>query len=222
METYSDRIIRRMNELNLAQKHVASATGAARSTVSGWLSGVAQPSGKRLLFLANLLQVSADWILTGKEASNRSIVTVFDDGEDQRMIPVLSMVQAGNWTAVLNDGLNEATEYLPWIKAIGDNGFAVVVSGYSMSPYFLPNDRLYVNPDLEAGNEDLVIAMCNDDSEATFKQLIIEGGQKYLVPLNKDWLGAKVINLDETCSIKGVVVSSVRPIDKRMFRSAHS
>lgn len=66
MSTYSDRIFLRMNELGLSQTEISKATGAARSTVHGWLNNVAQPSGQRLLLLAATLKTSADWILTGK------------------------------------------------------------------------------------------------------------------------------------------------------------
>lgn len=179
--------------------------------------------------------LDANWLIHGEGVAHSSQAqsqsgqtqfqfqgTTYDDGLPQRVIPVLSMVQAGHWTPVMSCGLNEAIEYMPWIKDVGDNGFGVIVTGYSMAPYFLPNDRLYVNPDLDPLNEDLVIAMCDHETEATFKQLIIEAGRKYLVPLNKDWIGSKAIELDHACSIKGVVVSSVRPVDKRLYRAAHS
>lgn len=75
MSTYSDRILERMKELNLKQIDLANATGAARSTVNGWLNNVAHPSGLRLLKLAEVLKTSPDWILDG--GSN----AVFSDKE---------------------------------------------------------------------------------------------------------------------------------------------
>ena len=217
-----DRIQQKLSEKDLKQADIARSTGVSTAAVTKWLNGDNVPKSANLQSIARLLGVSAQWLLTGKADPAHVIPPILDDGLPNRTIPVLSMVQAGHWTPVMASDLSETTEYLPWIKEVGNNGFSVIVGGYSMSPYFLPNDRLYVNPDMEASNEDLVIAMCNDDSEATFKQLIVEAGQKYLMPLNKDWVGSKIIQLDETCSIKGVVVSSIRSIDKRMFRSAHS
>lgn len=79
MHTYSDRIFKRMNELGLSQGELAKATGAARSTVHGWINNVAQPSGQRLLLLASTLKTSVDWILNGTEPSQT---------QSQQLLPV--------------------------------------------------------------------------------------------------------------------------------------
>lgn len=197
--------------------------GESPQTITNWSKrGI---SKRAAINVAKVYGLDSIWLLTGQNIQSMEpweSRTTYDDGLASRQVPIISMVQAGHWTPVMASDLSEETEWIPWIKEVGNNGFGVIVSGYSMSPYFLPNDRLYVNPDMDAANEDLVIAMCENDSEATFKQLIVDSGKKYLVPLNKEWLGGQAIELDRTCTIKGVVVSSIRPIDKRLYRSAHS
>ena len=84
----------------------------------------------------------------------------------------------------------------------------------SSHPKFEPEDRIYVNPDFQVVDlktGDLVIVSCAGDSEATFKQLIIEGATKYLKPLNPKW-DEQIIKLTEGCRLVGKVVGLYRKI----------
>jgi SOS-response transcriptional repressor LexA len=132
-----------------------------------------------------------------------------------RPIPVISWVAAGSLSSietVLRD--TEIDEWLPPNKDCGKSGYGLKVTGMSMSPFFLPDDRIYVNPevqtfDLQTG--DLVIIACYGETEATFKKLIIEGDNKYLQPLNPNW-PEQIIKLTEDCRLVGKVVGLYRKI----------
>lgn len=132
-----------------------------------------------------------------------------------RPVPVISWVAAGSFEpieTVLKDA--EIEEHLPPIKECGKNGYGLVVVGNSMKPDFKPGDRIYVNPDIQTFDlqtDDLVIIACSGESEATFKKLIIEGGDKYLQPLNPDW-PEQIIKLTEDCRLVGKVVGLYRKI----------
>lgn len=130
-------------------------------------------------------------------------------------IPVISWVAAGSFTAietVIKDA--EIDEWLPPNKDCGKNGYGLIVTGVSMSPKFEIGDRIYVNPDVQTfdlQSDDLVIVSCAGDTEATFKQLIIEGGSQYLKPLNPNW-PEQIIKLSEDCRLVGKVVGLYRKI----------
>lgn len=132
-----------------------------------------------------------------------------------RPIPVISWVQAGSWTGMDSVPIGtEFDEHLPPLIDCGKNGYGLVVIGNSMKPDFKPEDRIYVNPDIQAFDlktDDLVIVSCEGDTEATFKKLIIEGGDKYLQPLNPDW-PEQIIKLTEDCRLVGKVVGLYRKI----------
>lgn len=131
------------------------------------------------------------------------------------LIPVISWVAAGSFSnveTVLKD--TEINEWLPHNNDAGKNGYGLIVTGYSMSPRFEPEDRIYVNPDFPVNDlktGDLVIVACFGDTEATFKQLVIEGTTKYLQPLNPNW-EEKVIKLTSNCRLVGKVVGLYRKI----------
>ena len=56
-----------------------------------------------------------------------------------------------------------------------------------------PRKRLGIGPSLEG------------DREATFRQLIVEGGRRYLKALNPHW-PERIVEIDEDTVIRGVVV----------------
>lgn len=99
-------------------------------------------------------------------------------------VPLVSSVAAGMFT--------EATDLMPagfadeWVSCsvpVKDHTFALRVEGDSMEPRFAEGMILIVEPDMSPQPGDFVIAK-NGDNEATFKQLVRDGGDSYLKPLN--------------------------------------
>lgn len=83
-----------------------------------------------------------------------------------------------------------------------------------MKPDFKPGIESMWTLDIQAFDlqtDDLVIVACNGDTEATFKKLIIEGGERYLQPLNPNW-PEQIIKLSEGCRLIGKVVGLYRKI----------
>jgi len=212
------RLQEKLKEKGYKPADLARAAEVSGVAAGKWIHGDSQPKAGKLKLIARFLDVSDDWLLTGKEASPR-----LDNNVDLsqripfegRPVPVISWVAAGAFDpiqTVLKDA--EIDEYLPPIKECGRNGYGLVVTGISMSPKFEPEDRIYVNPDFQVSDlktGDLVIVSCTGDSEATFKQLIIEGTTKYLKPLNPKW-DEQIIKLTEDCRLVGKVVGLYRKI----------
>ena len=212
------RLQEKLKEKGYKPADLARAAEVSGVAAGKWIHGDSQPKAGKLKLIARFLDVSDDWLLTGREASPR-----LDNNVDLsqripfegRPVPVISWVAAGSFgpiATVLEDA--EVDEYLPPIKECGKNGYGLVVTGISMSPKFEPEDRIYVNPDFQVSDlktGDLVIVSCTGDNEATFKQLIIEGTTKYLKPLNPKW-DEQIIKLTEDCRLVGKVVGLYRKI----------
>ena len=212
------RLQEKLKEKGYKPADLARAAEVSGVAAGKWIHGDSQPKAGKLKLIARFLDVSDDWLLTGREASPR-----LDNNVDLsqripfegRPVPVISWVAAGAFDpiqTVLKDA--EIDEYLPPIKECGKNGYGLVVTGISMSPKFEPEDRIYVNPDFQVSDlktGDLVIVSCTGDNEATFKQLIIEGTTKYLKPLNPKW-DEQIIKLTEDSRLVGKVVGLYRKI----------
>lgn len=202
---------------------LANFVGVSKVNVGLWLNGPTQElEGSNLLKAATYLKVNSRW-LAGEKApmilENHKLDNNVDLSQkislEGRPVPVISWIQAGPWTGIQSVPADtEFEEWLPPNKDCGKNGYGLVVKGVSMSPKFEPEDRIYVNPDIQTFDlqtDDLVIISCTGETEATFKKLIIEGGEKYLQPLNPNW-PEQIIKLTEDCRLVGKVVGLYRKI----------
>ena len=100
-------------------------------------------------------------------------------------VPLISWVQAGDYVEAID--LFQPGDAEDWIETtvnIGPHTFAVRVIGDSMEGEFPAGTLLVVEPDMQAAPGHFVIVR-NGDSEATFKQLVKDGGDFYLKPLNE-------------------------------------
>lgn len=101
-------------------------------------------------------------------------------------VPLISDVQAGMYKEFVDnfqpgDGGKEAIQTAVPIKR---HTFALRVVGDSMEPKFQEGMILIVEPEMEPNPGDFVIAR-NGNNETTFKQLIKDGSDWYLKPMNE-------------------------------------
>lgn len=125
--------------------------------------------------------------------------------------PLISWVRAGDFCAV-HDPLQpgDAEEWLACPVTHSDSTFVLRVRGESMlnphgRPSFSDGDLIFVDPERQPVHGSLVIVRLDDEKEATFKRLIIEGARKYLKPLNPSW-PEQIIEISQDAMICGVVI----------------
>lgn len=124
--------------------------------------------------------------------------------------PLISWVQAGTWEEIVDNFAPGDAEQ--WIEApvkVSKNSYWLRVVGESMldptgKRSFKDGDLVLVEPHAYAENGSLVVVRLDDESEATFKQLIIEGGRKYLKALNPNWPN-RIFEVNGNATICGVV-----------------
>jgi SOS-response transcriptional repressor LexA len=197
----SERIKARRSACGFTQEQLAARVGVTRVAVSHWERGGAEPKGRYLNDLAEALEVTVDWLLTGTgldQATHQPLPgyhnvepAVIPQG---KRIPVLSYVQAGNWREMCEQASNfdGNVEFVTASSEIGAYGFGLWLRGDSMVPLFKEGDLIIVDPDEGPQPGDYVVAK-NGSDEATFKKYrprgIDENGQEVfeLVPLNDDY-----------------------------------
>jgi len=138
-----------------------------------------------------------------RKQANTSTIT---GAEIITLCPLISWAQAGTWSQISNDfDIRQAEDLLPCPVRCSQRTFILCVKGASMEPKFHNGDLVFVDPDATADSGNYVIVQLEDADEATFRQLIIEGGRSYLKALNPDWPD-RIIEIDENARICGVVV----------------
>ena len=206
MNKLSKNVRSQMRNLGLTQAELAEQAGVAQPTIHRILSGKISTTTK-LVELAKALKCDVEWLVTGNGPATE-ISNVEETGTLQGLYPVISWVQAGDWGEIHEINKQDALHYPCPVKCSTDT-FLLKVRGMSMSPTFNEDELIFVDPEVEANNGKYVVARLDDENEATFKQLIIEGGHKFLKAANPAW-PTPIQPINGNCTIVGVVIFAGR------------
>lgn len=211
-ESLKDRIYAKRTELNLSQQQLAERAHVSQVTIQHLESG-RNATSKRLVDIAKALGVSAEWLMSGKEAPKQAE----SDPSNVRMVaqpnqifryPVISWVAAGAWAEAVEPfppGFSDRYEMSDydskgpafWLEVKGDSMTSPV--GQSVPEGML----ILVDTEAEVRSGKLVVAKLADSNEATFKKLVEDGGKTFLKPLNPAY---PIAVCAEDCRIIGVAV----------------
>jgi len=195
----SERIKIRRKKLGLTQAELAEIADCSQQTIQKLESGLIN-NPRNIEALAAALQTTPEFLRFGVgELDNATVVASAGN-----YLPLISMVQAGVWTEIQELPPLDVELYPCPIKC-SQHSFIVRVEGESMLPRFEEGDLIYVDPEAQVENGSYVVARLDDENQATFKQLIIDGNKKYLKALNPDWPN-KFVEINGNCTIVGKVV----------------
>jgi SOS-response transcriptional repressor LexA len=165
----------------MSEQQFADAVGVSRGAVQQWEKpGGTAPKRSNQHRVAALLGISVAELVSG--GSNTS------PGFDMRAeVPLISEVEAGNYTVIDNFDPKSRFDTVPVTIPIQRHTYALRVHGDSMvggGPDSFPEGSIIiVEPEMEALPGDYVIVL-HGENQTTFKQLIKDGGDFYLKPLN--------------------------------------
>lgn len=188
METLAQRMKFARKRLGLTQAEVAKDSGLKQPDISKIERGeILRTTG--LLGLARALKCDPHWLDTGDgnprfdELSDPSNVS--PGPRIRGSVPLLSSVQAGAFKEVLDSDYpgGDGVVMIPTTMPVNRYTFALRVQGDSMEPKFTEGMLLIVEPELDPQPGDYVIAK-NGSEETTFKQLVKDGVDWFLKPLN--------------------------------------
>jgi len=122
------------------------------------------------------------------------------------LYPLISWVQAGEWSEIAGSfDITDAEDWLSCPVQCSTGSFVLRVKGQSMEPRFRDGEYIFIDPEMPADNGKFVVVRLEDTQEATFKQIIIEGGRTYLKALNPDW-PTRIMEITQQAVVCGVVV----------------
>ncbi|KIF80789.1 LexA family protein [Noviherbaspirillum autotrophicum] len=230
MTTIHERIKTKRLELGLTMDELAKRVGVSSwQTVQQWeKEGGTAPKRSRLDAVAQALNVTVDWLLSGPDIVVRSGNTIMvaeikttgrkpdfnvqDIESNQKPIPLISWVQAGDWCEAQDQyNVGDAEEWIACPVKHGPRTYALRVRGESMrnpgsKPSFDDGDVIFVDPDRAAEHKSLVITKLEETNEATFKRLLIDGKSWYLEALNPSWPN-RIMPIKADAHVCGVVIA---------------
>lgn len=199
-QTISDRIVSRMQELNLRSRDLVAGTGASKSTVSQWVNGNNNPSATQIPKIARILNVTETWLINGGSYSQRGNRTEMDQRPIQK-IPLVSLSQAGDWRNLMNQ-TNEFSEWTTVTDDVSPHAFSVEMDNDSMAGLIPEGAIVIFDPNKPPKSGQIVLA--NVDNSTVIKKLVIDGPSAYLAPVNS---GYKTIELESLSQIVATGVS---------------
>ncbi len=223
VKTLAQRVLQLRTAKGWTQGQLAAAAGVSQGSIGNIENGTRlDPRATTLTGIAQALGVDAHWLSSAEGEMHRipygaapepsqptPLLVNTSPGPNVRgAVPLISDIQAGMYTEFVDNfsGDYGSAELIPTTVPVGQRTFALRVTGDSMSPEFTPGMLLIVEPELDPQPGDYVIAK-NGCEETTFKQLVNDGGDWYLKPLNPRY----PLKLLGTSSIVGVV----RAVEKR-------
>lgn len=200
-QLFSNRLINLCDEKGLAERGrqtvLKKICGVTQQSVSKWFHAEAIPEYEQCLKLCNYFNVNFEWLLRGTGIKRNEIsaatpssgddfvvnVTAAQHHATRNRVPIISAVQAGEFSFTGDQfPPGYAEEYIETSVPVKSRTFALKVKGDSMEPEFTEGMILIVEPEMDFSPNDFVIVKNGD--EATFKQLIKDGLDWYLKPLN--------------------------------------
>lgn len=211
MDKWIELVKAKMKELHITQVVLAERLGMSQGGVGHWLTKRRQPSVEdmnRVLQELGLEFLEVAMVIREPDTSSDEGMALAQKYNPYFRYPVSDWRSVGEIregdSAAYDQARYELTDY----HALG-NAFWLVVVGDAMtapSGLSVPEGMsILVDPAIEAVPGKLVVAQLPGSSDATFRKLIEESGQRYLVPLNPTYPK----NLyTEQCHIIGVVVQA--------------
>lgn len=214
MKTLADRIHHIRKSMDLTQEAFGERVGTTKQTVSQWEDGnILTLKAATVLNIAEASGFSPRWIESGK---GPQLPRSYAGGPHIFPVPLISWVQAGNWNEIQDNyrpGEGEKVVYTS--RKVGPHAYALRVVGDSMEnpngrPTYPQGSIIICDPDRQAVHGSAVIVRLDDEKQATFKQLIIDGDTRYLKPLNPRYPIIKILG---AATITGVVVQTITDED---------
>ena len=210
--TWTIRVKSRMKELEMTQETLAHKMGITRGAVTHYLAGRRVPPLKQFQKLAAILKADPAWLQFGTQNELKNKLTKKETPSLQSRIPLFSWEQVSAFMGATKIAADEIKEYLPNFYTDQPHWYAMRVRGDAMTAplsnnkSFHDGDIIIIDSEKTATHGNYVIALLPKAKEVTFKQYVIDGGIRYLKPLNPQY---PIIEINEGTHICGVVINCI-------------
>lgn len=209
MSLLAQRLKQSREQARISQRELAKRSGLSQQLISKLENGLVE-STTEVFRLAEALRVAPRWLATGK-GDARGGENIADGPAVTAYIPLISWVAAGSWRDLADPyPPGEGEALVPVTCRTGPNAYALRVQGDSMEPVFPNGSVIIVDPAVEPRQGSYVVVRLDEAEQATFKQLVIDGGARYLKPLNPRY---PLMEIRESATVCGVVRQMVMDFD---------
>lgn len=166
-----------------------------------------RPYKSSLKPIAEFFSISVEQLI-GEESLPETIwdknTNILQDNKLIKSIPIISWNQLDDWLSAIKTSEKRAVT----LGNLGANCFALVLNDSSMEPFFARGTLLIFNPEEQPKDRSYVLVRLEENNRHVFRQLIIDGNDYYLKPLNPDLSLFKMRFLDKKDIILACLIES--------------
>jgi SOS-response transcriptional repressor LexA len=209
--TLSEILNRLMFQQRIRVTELARRTGLSQPTLQRMVAGtVESPHQASLKLLADYFQVTTEQLKGLKPISWLQPATPNEAGWAK--VPLLTWSQVISWTT---EGEAKTEEGLLFTDAkVGAKAFALQMNDASMEPLFPKGTLLFMDAEKTPKDRSYVAVTLSGYPEAIFRQLIIDGPNRYLKPISPDFDRYKMSLMAEGDRILGVLTQARRDYEE--------
>lgn len=206
METIGSRIKAARKAKKMTQKELSKIANVSGTSIVYWERNEIEPKSKNLASLARALDCAPDYLMYGATFGEEISIAQFHS-----RVPLIKWSNVKDFSKEPMSTEEDVENWLYCPVQCGNKTFAIRVDNDSMvsqnsnAKSYVAGTVIFVDPDVEATNGCRVVAKKHNSTEATFKELIKDGGESYLKPINPQYPTNKV---DNDTIIIGVVIGS--------------
>ena len=131
-------------------------------------------------------------------------INTFSESNIIKSIPIISWKKLDNWI----EAIKIANKKIVTIGNLSKKSFALVLPDSSMEPFFPRGTLLIFDPEETPKDRSYILVKLEENDLFIFRQLIIDGDDHYLKPLNPDLSMFKMRFLDNKDKILACLVES--------------
>jgi len=206
-----------METCGIDATELSSQTGLPTSTISRLRSNTTEssPNLSSLIPIADFFRITLSQLI-GEDPINQSIYGTFKPNKITKLpIPVLCADNISDF--LVHRSKSDLPFDIPLIDVdiqIGEKSFAYFLQGNAMEPQFPDKTLLIIDPEVIIENLDHVLVIPSGKKIPIFRQVMIDGDEKYLRTLNPAFNEFIKFN-EEAYNLLGVMVQS-----RRTFKSS--
>lgn len=195
MEKLNEKLRRLRKAKGLSQTKLALKIGVSQNAYSRYELGVAEPNQDCLISLAQIFNVTVDYLLGIEEHTEKGI-----------KIPVLGSIPAGIPLEAIEEILDEEEIPADWLTH--GEYFGLKVKGNSMEPRICNGDVVIVRKQDNAETGDVCVVMVNG-FDATLKQIKKDTNGIWLVPFNSNEYSSAFYSNEQIAKLPVRVIGKV-------------
>lgn len=184
-KTFISKVLRLlMFQKNITVSQLARETQLPQQTLQRLVAGTSKnPHEKTINALADFFD------LTIEQLKGESVLpTDFNNSLTETAHPQIKQIPILAWENIEKflSTASASNEFILVNSKLPDNTFALIMNDSSMEPYIPEGSTLIFSPEKQPKDREFVLAKLAQHNAILFRQILVDGNQQYLKPMNPD------------------------------------